>query len=137
MVTEDDKKWRVHVEERLRAFGLKFDAIESQGKSTELLIGSIVQSSAATSEQLAANTRITLDIKEGLDRFKARAEPSITLHENMVRGAALVGRFADWAEKWGKRFVHFFVFCGALYLFVRLLLSGAGWAEAVRAFINK
>ena len=136
-------KWRQGIESKVSELEDKIDklGVDNAEFSTKLIavsssVDAALKIHAANAEQLANNTSITLDIKNGLDRFKARAEPSIVMHENMVRGAELLGRFADFAEKWGKRILWIGIFCASGWLFLTAILHGAKWSDAVREFIN-
>ena len=64
----------------------------------------------------------------------ARATPSLEVTEQMLRGAAAIGRLGTFLDKWGRRLVRLGAWALGIFLASKVLLSGGGWAEALRAF---
>ncbi len=80
------------------------------------------------------NTEQTVSTGVKLDDLIRRTTPVLEIHEGLIRGAAIIGRTADFMERWGKRFVVLGLYGLALFAATRVLFSGGGWSETLRAF---
>lgn len=145
----NEVEWREHVE-RLAVVEERIAALDERARSNAERIEKIETSSERLANDMSAqrtllsantlavenNTEITLRAERGFDRFKARVEPLIQINEGMQKGAAMLGKTADFAERWGKRIWHIVAFFGAVWAAFWIFFSGGGLAEAVRAFLT-
>ena len=89
---------------------------------------------AMLTRNMALNTEQTLSTGAKLDDLVRRTAPVLEIHEGLIKGTAIIGRTADFLERWGKRFIIFGLYTIALIGAAKVMLSGGGWAETVRAF---
>lgn len=86
--------------------------------------------------ELKANTELTAQTNEQLQAFIRRAEPTLEVTEPMLRGAAIMGRFVGFVHVWGVRIGKVTLFCVGVWAAIKVVSTGGGWAEAVRAFVG-
>lgn len=123
---------RDHCEANAQQIGTAAETIKKLAAD----IGAALTIHAANAQQLANNTQITIDVSGKLDALNTRISPVLEVTETMGKGAAVFGKVFAFFERWGTRIVRVLVFFGALWLAARLLMSGAGWTEAIRIFIG-
>lgn len=108
----------------------------NQAKINDLAanVGAALTIHAANAEQIAANTRITLDIRDAFATFQEKAMPVVALHADLVKGGELVGKFANWLHKWGRIIFRIGITIGAFYVMV--VAATSHWADSLRNFIQ-
>lgn len=83
---------------------------------------------------LAANTVLTETTGRKLDDLIERTQPVLEIHAGLIKGTMVIGKTADFLERWGKRFAVIALYGLALFGACKVMLSGGGWTETVRAF---
>lgn len=108
MSGDPDHLWRAEVKERFQSFR----------------------------EQLTDSTALAGETRDELREFIRRVEPTLSVTEPMLRGAAIIGRTVEFLSRWGSRFGKFALFSFACWLALKAMIGGSGWNEAVRVFVE-
>lgn len=120
--------------DRVSAVELRQQDAEVRHKANSDKIDAALSIHAANAQQIANQTKLLLAIQEATDRFHTRALPVVERNEALDRGAAMLGRFAEWVEKWGRRVAWIVAVLVAGWIFVAAVVSD--WAKALRGFFN-
>lgn len=139
----ETQEWRDSVDEKLRKLDERCQSHAEQiteAANTVIRlaadVGAALAIHAANAEQIANNTKITLDVSKKLDELDDKVMPVVHITQSMTKGAAAFGKMITFFERWGARIVRIFIFFCALWLGAKVLMSGAGWTEAIRIFIG-
>lgn len=123
------EQWRNRVDERMKG-------LEDKVATLSANVSAALTIHASNAQQITDNTRITLDLKEAMQRFEARAMPAIEVTETMQRGATAIGRTVEFVTRWGGRLWKATIFIGACWIAFKVMTSGGSWTEAVKAFFS-
>lgn len=129
-----DQKWRDGVEQKLKVLDERSQSNQEKIDGLAANVGAALTIHAANAEQIAQNTRITIDIRDAFADFQKKAMPVVSLHADLVKGGELVGKLANWLHKWGKIIFRIGVTLGAFY--VMIMAATSHWAESLRNFMQ-
>lgn len=125
----DTEAWRRHIDTAVVGLQQQMTVLTAN-------VSSALTIHSSNAEQIAANTRITLDLKTSLDNFQTRAMPAIEVTETMQRGATAIGKTLEFISLWGRRAWKVTMFALGVWIAVKIMVSGGSWGDAVKAFFS-
>lgn len=79
---------------------------------------------------LLANTSLTATVKQDVAELQIKVQPVLDTIKTMEAGVRTIGRIGDL----GSAVLKVGIYTIALWVLLKLLLLGASWSEAFRAF---